>query len=57
MKEAIKRWVKHTRLEPPARWLVKRLRGISIPYANVKNEIYDRQALEIIGLVLEPDAV
>ena len=39
-------------MEPYVRWLVKRTRGIGMPFDLVKNEIYDRQVAEVIGRVL-----
>jgi FkbM family methyltransferase len=56
MRELIKQSLKDSRVEPYARWLVKRSRGIQMPFDLVKNEIYDRQAFEIIRRVLAPDA-
>jgi FkbM family methyltransferase len=56
MRALIKQSIKDSRVEPYARWLVKRSRGIPMPFDLVKNEIYDRQAFEIIRRVLAPDA-
>lgn len=56
MRDLIKQSIKDSRVEPYARWLVKRSRGIPMPFELVKNEIYDRQAFEIIRRVLTPDA-
>src|ERR1043165_8269043 len=56
MRELIKQSLKDSRVEPYARWLVKRSRGIPMPFDLVKNEIYDRQAFEIIRRVLAPNA-
>lgn len=52
----MKRRIKDTRAEPYARWLVKRSRGIRMPFDLVRNEIYDRQAAEVIGRVLRDDS-
>jgi FkbM family methyltransferase len=52
MKLAIKTAIRDTKLEPPIRWAVKRLRGLQMPYDLVKNEIYDRQAVDLIRQVL-----
>jgi FkbM family methyltransferase len=38
------------------RWAWKRLKGIPIPLDNVRNEIYDRQAFEIMSRVLDEDS-
>ncbi len=54
MKDLIKAAIKDTRAEPVARWLVKRSRGIRMPYDLVKNEIYDRQGAEVMQRVLSP---
>ena len=48
----MKQSIKDTQAEPYARWLVKRSRGIRIPFDLVRNEIYDRQAAELIEQVL-----
>jgi FkbM family methyltransferase len=56
VRDVIKAIIKDTRAEPVARWLVKRSRGISMPFALVKNEIYDRQASEVMKQVLAPDS-
>lgn len=56
MRELIKRSLVDSRIEPYARWLVKRSRGIRMPFDLVKNEIYDRQAFEVIQRVLSPDS-
>lgn len=53
MREVIKNGMKDTQLEPYARWLIKRSRGIRMPFDLVKNEIYDRQAAELMGRVLK----
>jgi len=53
MRELIKRSIKDTAVEPYCRWLVKRARGIKMPFDLVKNEIYDRQAAEVIERVLK----
>ena len=50
--DALKARVKDTRAEPVLRWLVKRSRGIAMPFDLVKNEIYDRQAAEVMSRVL-----
>lgn len=52
MRELIKKSIKDSSVEPFARWLVKRSRGINMPFDLVKNEIYDRQAAEVIERVL-----
>ena len=52
----VKALIKDTKTEPYARWIVKRLRGIRMPFALVKNEIYDRQALEVMTRVLSADS-
>lgn len=56
MRELIKRSIKDTGLEPYARWFVKRTRGIKMPFDLVKNEIFDRQAAEVIDRVLSDDS-
>lgn len=48
----MKKNIKDTRAEPYARWLIKRSRGIRMPFDLVKNEIYDRQAAELIERIL-----
>lgn len=53
MKTFIKRFIKDSPLEAYIRWCVKRTRGIRIPYDLVVDEIYDRQAVEIISCVLD----
>src|SRR5688572_5135475 len=53
---ALKAGIKDTRVEPVLRWLVKRSRGIAMPFDLVKNEIYDRQAGEVMRRVLSADA-
>lgn len=52
MRQWVKRVIKDTPVEPYLRWLVKRTRGIKIPYNLVKNEIYDRQTAEVMERVL-----
>lgn len=52
MWKRIKESIKDTGVEPYARWLIKRSRRIGMPFDLVKNEIYDRQAAEVIGRVL-----
>jgi FkbM family methyltransferase len=52
MRELIKETIKDTAPEPYFRWLVKRTRGIKMPFGLVKNEIYDRQAAEVIKRVV-----
>lgn len=54
MRGLIKKLIKDSKIEPYARWLVKRSRGIKMPFDLVKNEIYDRQAAEVIRRVLAP---
>ena len=56
MKSVIKSLIKDRRIEPAARWLVKRSRGIRMPYALVKDEIYDRQAFDVMHRVLTPQS-
>jgi FkbM family methyltransferase len=56
MNGKLKSLVNDTRFEPVARWLIKRSRGIRMPYALVKNEIYDRQAAKVIRRVMSEDA-
>lgn len=56
MRTAVKAALKDTPLEPPIRWVVKRLRGLRMPYDLVKNEIYDRQATEVMQRVLRPES-
>ena len=56
MRKLIKERTKDTALEPYLRWILKRSRGIKIPFDNVKNEIYDRQAGEVISLILEEES-
>lgn len=53
MRDFIKTTIKNTAFEPYLRWLVKRTRGIKMPFDLIKNEIYDRQASELIERVLE----
>jgi FkbM family methyltransferase len=53
---ALKARVSDTRAEPVLRWLVKRSRGIRMPFDLVKNEIYDRQAGEVMRRVLKPNS-
>jgi FkbM family methyltransferase len=53
---ALKARIKDTRAEPLLRWLVKRSRGIRMPLELVKNEIYDRQASEVMSRVLSTDS-
>jgi FkbM family methyltransferase len=56
MRELVKQHLKDSSVEPYARWLIKRTRGIKMPFDLVKNEIYDRQAAEVIGCVLKEDS-
>jgi FkbM family methyltransferase len=56
MRELIKKSMMDSRVEPYVRWLVKRSRGIRMPFDLVKNEIYDRQAFEVIKRVLRADS-
>lgn len=53
MKRLIKHAIKDTASEPYIRWLIKRTRGIKMPFDLVINEIYDRQAGEVIERVLD----
>lgn len=53
---AIKSRIKDTSAEPYVRWLVKRSRGIRMPFDLVKNEIYDRQASEVMSRALSSDS-
>ena len=48
--------IKDRPVEPYARWLVKRSRGIRMPFDLVKDEIYDRQAFEVMSRVLSPES-
>lgn len=52
----MKKCIKDTQAEPYARWLIKRSRGIRMPFDLVINEIYDRQAAELIERVLRDDS-
>jgi FkbM family methyltransferase len=52
MKSIIKAVIKDRKIEPYVRWCVKRVRGIHMPFDLVKNEIYDRQAVNVMGRVL-----
>jgi FkbM family methyltransferase len=54
MKSIIKAMIKDNKVEPYARWLVKRSRGLRMPFDLVKDEIYDRQAFEVMHRVLSP---
>jgi FkbM family methyltransferase len=56
MWELMKQSIKDTRAEPYARWLIKRSCGVRMPFDLVKNEIYDRQAAELIERVLRADS-
>lgn len=56
MKAIIKAMIKDRVVEPYARWLVKRSRGIRMPFDLVKDEIYDRQAFEVMARVLKPES-
>ena len=56
MRELIKKRIKDTGIEPYVRWMVKHSRGIKMPLALVRNEIYDRQAMDIMRQVLAPDS-
>ena len=56
MKAIIKTMLKDSGVEPYARWLVKRSRGIRMPFDLVKDEIYDRQAFEVMDRVLKPES-
>ena len=56
MWELVKQSIKDKAVEPYARWLIKRSRGIKMPFDLVKNEIYDRQADEVIELVLKSNS-
>jgi len=56
MKSIIKQMIKDRKAEPYARWLVKRSRGLKMPFDLVKDEIYDRQAFEVMERVLSPDS-
>jgi hypothetical protein len=47
--------IKDTPAEIYIRWAWKRLK-VSIPLDNVRNEIYDRQAFEIMSRVLDGDS-
>jgi len=56
VRAGIKARLMNTKVEPYLRWLVKRSRGIPIPFDLVKNEIYDRQASEVMSLVLSANS-
>jgi len=56
MKSIVKAMIKDKQVEPYARWLVKRSRGIRMPFDLVKDEIYDRQAFEVMNRVLTPES-
>lgn len=56
MKSIIKAMIKDGKVEPYARWLVKRSRGLRMPFDLVKDEIYDRQAFEVMERVLKPES-
>lgn len=56
MNAVIKAMIKDRKVEPLARWLVKRSRGIRMPLDHVKDEIYDRQAFEVMSRVLSPES-
>lgn len=56
MKSIIKAMIKDNKVEPYARWLVKRSRGIRMPFDLVKDEIYDRQAFEVMNRVLSAES-
>jgi|SRR5581483_1771588 len=53
---ALKTRIKDTSAEPVLRWLAKRSRGIHMPFDLVKNEIYDRQAGDVMSRVLRPES-
>jgi FkbM family methyltransferase len=56
MRAIIKSIIKDSGVEPYVRWLVKRSRGIKMPFDLVKDEIYDRQAFEVMGRVLSQES-
>ena len=56
MKSTIKAMIKDSRVEPYARWLVKRSRGLRMPFDLVKDEIYDRQAFEVMHRILSEES-
>ena len=56
MKSIIKAMIKDGKVESYARWLVKRSRGLRMPFNLVKDEIYDRQAFEVMERVLKPES-
>lgn len=56
MRELLKKRIKDAKIEPYLRWLVKRSRGIKMPFDLVKNEIYDRQAAEVMRRVLRDNS-
>jgi len=56
VKKLVKAMIRDTRVEPVARWMVKRSRGIRMPFDLVKNEIYDRQASVMMQRVLSPQS-
>lgn len=56
MKTLIKALIKDRKIEPVARWLVYKTYGLRISLDLVKDEIYDRQAFEVMNLVLSPES-
>jgi len=56
IRTALKAWLRDKPVEPTVRWAWKRARGIPIPFDNVRNEIYDRQAFDLIDRVLRSDS-
>lgn len=54
MKAAVKAFIRNTKVEPLVRWLVTRTRGKKMRFELVKNEIYDRQAFDVMRRVLSP---
>ena len=56
MKALIKALIKDSKIEPMARWLVYRSYGLRKPLDLVKDEIYDRQAFEVMSRVLSPES-
>lgn len=56
LKVNVRAVVKDSPVEPYLVWCWKHLRGIDIPWDNVRNEIYDRQGFEIVRRVLDENA-
>ena len=56
VRAAIKAWLKYRKSEPYVRWILNRSRGLKMPFDLVKNEIYDRQASEVMSRVLKAES-